>query len=85
MLRSLAFTALFLLPLSARGQIQVDLKFKRLQYIAFEPVIATVTITNLAGRDILLRDAGDQRWYGLKLPPTKAAFLLRSKRRPNRP
>ena len=52
MARSLVFTALFLTALPAQGQIQVDLKFKRLQYIAFEPVIATVRITNMAGRDI---------------------------------
>ena len=38
MIRSLAFALLFLLAVTARGQIQVDLKFKRLQYIAYEPV-----------------------------------------------
>src|SRR6478672_2535609 len=37
MTRSLVLTALFLAALPAQGQIQVDLKFKRLQYIAFEP------------------------------------------------
>jgi hypothetical protein len=67
MIRSLALTMLFLVSLSAQGQIQVGLKFKRLQYIAFEPVIATVTITNLAGRDILLRDDNDQHWYGFEV------------------
>ena len=67
MTRSLVFTALFLVALPAQGQIQVDLKFKRLQYIAFEPVIATVTITNMAGRDILLRDANDQHWHGFEV------------------
>src|SRR4029450_6479514 len=67
MIRSLALTMLFLVSLSAQGQIQVDLKFKRLQYIAFEPVMATVTITNLAGRDIQLRDDNDQHWYGFEI------------------
>ena len=75
MIRSLAFTALFLAALSAQGQIQVDLKFKRLQYIAFEPVIATVTITNLAGRDILLRDANDQHWYGFEVTANEGRIL----------
>src|SRR5262249_55024396 len=46
---------------------QVDLKFKRLQYIAYEPVVATVAITNLAGRDIELRDADGQSWLGFEL------------------
>ncbi len=51
----------------AEAQIQVDLRFSRLQYIAYEPVFATVTITNLAGRDIALRDNGDQSWYGFEI------------------
>ncbi len=65
--RTLTCAALFFVALSAQAQIQVDLKFKRLQYIAYEPVIATVTITNLAGRDIELRDEGDQHWYGFEV------------------
>jgi hypothetical protein len=75
MIRSLASTALFLAAFSAQGQIQVELKFKRLQYIAFEPVIATVTITNLAGRDILLRDANDQHWYGFEITAGEGRVL----------
>src|SRR5207245_1262470 len=42
---------------SAIGQIQVELKFPRLQYIAYEPVVANLVITNLAGRDVDLPDA----------------------------
>ena len=57
----------FLLATSAEAQIQVDLKFKRLQYIAYEPVVATVAITNLAGRDIELHDADGQSWLGFEL------------------
>ena len=75
MTRSLVFTALFLAALPAQGQIQVDLKFKRLQYIAFEPVIATVKITNMAGRDILLRDANDQHWHGFEVTATEGRVL----------
>ena len=52
---------------TAHGQIQVDLKFKRLQYIAYEPVVATLGITNLAGRDIDLRDADGQSWLGFEI------------------
>ena len=65
----LIFAALcvFLCATAAEGQIQVDLKFKRLQYIAYEPVVATVAITNLAGRDIELRDADGQSWLGFEL------------------
>jgi hypothetical protein len=52
---------------AANAQIQVQLKFNRLQYIAYEPLIATVTITNRAGRDIDLRDDGGQRWFGFEV------------------
>ena len=52
---------------AANAQIQVQLKFNRLQYIAYEPLIATVTITNRAGRDIDLRDEDGQHWFGFEV------------------
>src|SRR5437660_4745824 len=52
---------------SAVAQIQVELKFPRLQYIAYEPVVANLVITNLAGRDVDLRDAGGQSWFGFEV------------------
>src|SRR5690349_23608224 len=60
-------SSVFLLATAAEAQIQVDLKFKRLQYIAYEPVVATVAITNLAGRDIDLHDAHGQSWLGFEV------------------
>ena len=57
----------FLFAAAAEAQVQVDLKFKRLQYIAYEPVVATVAITNLAGRDIELRNADGQSWLGFEI------------------
>jgi hypothetical protein len=65
--RALAFVCLFLFVVRVEAQIQVDLTFKRLQYIAYEPVIATVGITNLAGRDIDLHDADGQSWFGFEV------------------
>jgi len=56
-----------LLAANAEAQIQVDLKFKRLQYIAYEPVVATMSITNLAGRDVDLHDADGQSWLGFEI------------------
>jgi len=52
---------------SAVAQIQVELKLPRLQYIAYEPVVADLTVTNLAGRDVDLRDAGSQPWFGFEV------------------
>src|ERR1041384_4611664 len=65
--RGLPFACVFLFAAAAEGQIQVDLKFKRLQYIAYEPVLATVTLTNLAGRDIELHDANGESWLGFEV------------------
>jgi hypothetical protein len=63
----LPIIAVILLPAAAEAQIQVDVKFKRLQYIAYEPVVATLSITNLAGRDIDLHDAEGQSWLGFEI------------------
>jgi hypothetical protein len=49
------------------GQIQIELKFPRLQYIAHEPVVANLVITNLAGRDVDLRDSENQPWFGFEV------------------
>ncbi|MEP6822106.1 MAG: hypothetical protein ABI946_07130 [Chthoniobacterales bacterium] len=66
---------LFSLVGTASGQIQVDLKFKRLQYIAYEPLIATVTITNLAGRAIDLRDEAGHTWFGFEVTVGEGQIL----------
>jgi hypothetical protein len=63
----LPFVFVFLSVLSGEAQIQVELKFKRLQYIAYEPVTATLGITNLAGRDVDLHDTDGQAWFGFEV------------------
>ncbi len=65
--RVLPWFCIFLFAAAAEAQVQVDLKFKRLQFIAHEPVVATVAITNLAGRDIELHDANGQSWLGFEI------------------
>jgi hypothetical protein len=65
--RILLFACLLFFAARSEAQIQVDLKFKRLQYIAYEPVVATLSITNLAGRDIDLHDAQGQSWLGFEI------------------
>jgi hypothetical protein len=65
--RVLPFVCVFLFAARGEAQVQVDLKFKRLQYIAYEPVVAIVGITNLAGRDIDLHDADGQSWFGFEV------------------
>src|SRR6266571_2285567 len=63
----LTVACVFVFVCGAHGQIQVELKFKRLQYIAYEPVVATLGITNLAGRDVDLHDADGQSWLGFEI------------------
>ena len=67
MRRTIFFALFFFVAVAAQAQIEVGLKLKRLQYIAYEPVVATLTITNLAGRDVELRDAADQHWFGFEV------------------
>ena len=67
-MKPILFVACILLAAaSARAQIRVELKMPRLQYIAYEPVVAKVAITNLAGRDVDLRDGSGQPWLGFEI------------------
>lgn len=59
----------------AQAQLQVELKFKRLQYIAHEPVYATVKITNLAGRDVDLHDQDGQHWFGFEITAAESRLI----------
>jgi hypothetical protein len=60
---------------TARAQIQVDLSFKRLQYIAHEPILATVKIVNNSGRDIDLHDDSGQHWFGFEITEGEGRLL----------
>jgi len=64
---ALLLSSLLSLAVRVQAQIQVDLKLPRLQFIAYEPVIATLHITNLAGRDIDLHDTEGQPWFGFEI------------------
>ena len=67
MKKSALLLLLIFLTGSVHAQIQVELKLKRLQYIAYEPVLATVAVTNLAGRDIELHNDRGQHWFGFEV------------------
>ncbi|MBS0657375.1 MAG: hypothetical protein JSR82_03910 [Verrucomicrobia bacterium] len=58
--------SLLLLP-SLSAQVQVELKLSRRLYITYEPIVATVTVTNLAGRDLLLDAEGGKQWFGFEI------------------
>jgi hypothetical protein len=58
---------LLALAASAAAQLKVELKIPRRMYLAYEPVIATVAVTNLAGRDMTLQDEGINTWFGFQI------------------
>lgn len=52
---------------AASAQVQVDISLKRNLYIRYEPILATVTVTNLTGSELSLADDGPQRWFGIQV------------------
>ncbi|MEI8340487.1 MAG: hypothetical protein WCH43_02995, partial [Verrucomicrobiota bacterium] len=66
-LRFILFAVLLALAPQLHAQLQVEIKISRRLYIAYEPIVATVTITNLAGRDILLQNAEGQKWFSFSV------------------
>jgi len=58
---------LFALTQTLHAQLQVGITVKRRLYMMYEPVVATVSITNLSGRDLPLTDADGQRWFGFEI------------------
>jgi hypothetical protein len=65
--RLLILLAIFVFAATARAQIQIELKLPRVQFIAYEPIVAKLAITNLAGRDVDLRDGEGQPWFGFEI------------------
>jgi hypothetical protein len=76
---------LLCLATAARAQIQVELKFKRLQYVAHEPVMATIKITNLSGREIDLHDENGQHWFGFEVKAGEGRLLAPLERAASEP
>lgn len=79
------FVMLALIATSVQAQIQVDLSFKRLQYIAHEPILATVRIANNSGRDIDLHDDSGQSWFGFEINAAEGRLLAPLKQREAEP
>lgn len=52
---------------SAFAQLQVSMQLERTLYMRGEPIEATVTIRNLAGKDVTLRDMPDNQWFGFQV------------------
>ncbi len=66
-MRRLVLFAILLAALPAMAQVQVDISLKRNLYIVYEPVLVTVTVTNLSGNALMLADSGRDKWFGFQL------------------
>lgn len=61
------FAFVFLLIPRLHAQVVVELSIKRTFYIAYEPLLATVRITNLSGNPLLLADVEGKKWFGFQI------------------
>lgn len=59
--------ALFGFIQSGSAQLQVDIKLKRTLYISYEPILITVSLTNLSGNALPLNDADGNHWFGFQI------------------
>jgi hypothetical protein len=82
---TLSLIAFLFQAANALAQIQVELKFQRLQYIAHEPVLATIRIANLSGRDITLRNDNGQHWFGFEVKAGEDRLLVPLKQEDSEP
>ena len=63
---SLAVAAAWLLgAATAHAQIELDVTLARHAYILYEPIIATITVTNNTGHEVTFEDTGAKQWFNL--------------------
>ena len=65
--RLLALALLAVLAPSLHAQIQVRMDIPRHLYLCYEPIIATVAITNMTGRDLVLADKLPDKWFSFEI------------------
>lgn len=67
------FSLLIFLLVSAAGlvpasaQLTVGLQISRRLHMIYEPVLATVSITNMSGRELTLEDSQQSQWFGFQI------------------
>lgn len=82
--RFLVLALLCALAPSIHAQVEVHLDIPRHLFLCYEPIIATVTITNMTGRDLTLEDKAPDKWFSFEiidaqqvpLPPRAADYHL---------
>lgn len=63
----LLLAILFVCVEPLQAQIEVGLEIKRRFLMQYEPIVATVTVKNMAGRDIMLSDTPSQNWFSFQI------------------
>ena len=51
----------------ATAQIQIELSLSRRTYMLYEPLVATITLTNQAGRDVTFEDTPGKQWFNVEV------------------
>ena len=75
---------------AASAQLQVEIRMSKGEYVAHEQVAAVVTLTNRAGRDLILQGRGNLNWLsfevwdsrGRPLSPRRAGNIMQAARIP---
>lgn len=52
---------------TAHAQISVSISLKQRFYLRHEPIVATVSLTNLTGHDITLSDTEQYQWFAFRI------------------
>ena len=61
--------------ISLKAQVQVDLFLERNLYIVYEPLLVSVVLTNMSGRDLQLESMGSQSWLGFNICTADGRWL----------
>ena len=73
MIRSLILAVLFLCPLAAvQGQLATSLSLNKKTFLAGEPVIAEIIVTNHSGRELTLSSTRQLPWLAFVVTKSKA-------------
>ena len=60
---------------TAQAQVEMSIRTTRRTYILYEPIVATITITNNAGRDLVFEDSGSKQWFNVEVTTLDGQLL----------
>jgi hypothetical protein len=66
-MKYLSLLLFFVAATAAQAQIAMSLSIKDRFYMLHEPIVATVNVTNLTGREITLSDTPEFKWFGFRI------------------